>query len=359
MIDLGTKTPRAANYAKAALFANPDWTPCSVSLMRATWAKYGDDLEGVVLAHPLLFPGYVPGERPYADDDLMFAEGRKTDCWGTVWNNVAAGLSSHPVAFPLEDWSDFDEYEPPDPMQVSEFGPRGDWDTLRERLDRAKAEGRIAEAGGLMHGFMYMRLFYLRRFENLMMDMALDHPRLPELIAMVEGFNAALIEKTLACGPEMMCFGDDLGLQDCLPMGPALWRKWIGPSYRRLFAPIREAGVAIRQHTDGHVLEIIPDLVEAGVTILNPQIGANGLDGLREVAWGTVCIDLDLDRQGFPFFTPAEIEEHIAGAHEALRRDDGGLMLHAECEPDVPLENIEAICSTLERVCDLRTRCRC
>ena len=28
---------------------------------------------------------------------------------------------------------------------------------------------------------------------------------------------------------------------------------------------------------------------------------------------------------------------------------EGGLMLHAECEPDVPLENIEAICQSLEK----------
>jgi hypothetical protein len=26
-------------------------------------------------------------------------------------------------------------------------------------------------------------------------------------------------------------------------------------------------------------------------------------------------------------------------------------MLYAECEPDVPLENIDAICTALERVC--------
>jgi uroporphyrinogen decarboxylase len=353
MIDLSSKNPKSANYLKAACFAKPEWTPCTVSLMQATWDKYGDDLDDVLLAHPRIFGRHVPGDRPTTEGDAMFAEGRKTDCWGTVWDNVAAGLSSHPVAFPLEDWDDFDSYTPPDPMKVSEFGPREDWDELREELDRAKAEGRIARTGCLMHGFMYMRLFYLRRFENLMMDMALDHPRLPELIAMVEGFNAAVIGRALECGPELLSFGDDLGLQGCLPMGPALWRKWIGPSYRRLFEPIRSAGVLIRQHTDGHILEIIPDLIDAGVTVLNPQIGANGLDGLRETARGKVCIHLDLDRQAFPFFAPAEVEAHIVEAFEALRHDDGGLMLHAECEPDVPLENIEAICSTLERVCGL------
>jgi hypothetical protein len=99
-------------------------------------------------------------------------------------------------------------------------------------------------------------------------------------------------------------------------------------------------------------LEIIPDLIEAGVRVLNPQIRANGLSGLQAYAKGKVAIDLDLDRQFFPFATPAQIEDHIAEAFEALYLPEGGLMLHAECEPDVPLENIETICTTLERICE-------
>ena len=39
-------------------------------------------------------------------------------------------------------------------------------------------------------------------------------------------------------------------------------------------------------------------------------------------------------------------------AYEALYLPEGGLMLIAECEPDVPLENIEAICLALEETCD-------
>jgi hypothetical protein len=106
-------------------------------------------------------------------------------------------------------------------------------------------------------------------------------------------------------------------------------------------------------HTDGHVLEIVPDLIEVGVRVLNPQFRANGLQGLKAVAQGKVALDLDLDRQLFPFATPAQIEDHIGEAFEALYVAQGGLMLHAECEPDVSLENIDAICTALERVCNL------
>jgi len=61
-----------------------------------------------------------------------------------------------------------------------------------------------------------------------------------------------------------------------------------------------------------------------------------------------VCVDLDLDRQMFPFGTPADIDAHVREAVETLGAPEGGLWLKAEVGPDVPLENVEAICQALE-----------
>ena len=140
-------------------------------------------------------------------------------------------------------------------------------------------------------------------------------------------------------------------MQTSLPVSPEMWRRFVKPSYEAMFGPCRDAGAPVYLHSDGHILEIIPDLVETGVRVVNPQVRANGLDGLVEVAKGRVAIDLDLDRQLFPFATPSELDDHVGEAHEALRSDAGGLTLYAEIEPDVPLENVEAICCALERVC--------
>jgi hypothetical protein len=186
-----------------------------------------------------------------------------------------------------------------------------------------------------------------------MVDLATGEPRIAEVIHKVEDYNAVVIRKQLDLGAEYMSFGDDLGMQHALPMSPEMWRAFIKPSYERMFRPCREAGVPIYLHTDGHVLEIIPDLVEVGVRILNPQIRANGLEGLVEMAKGKVTIDQDLDRQLFPFATPSQLEDHITEVFEALYLPEGGLMLVAECGPDVSLENIDAICTTLDQVCNL------
>jgi len=353
MTSYAGRNAHTVNLLKTIRFDRPDWTGCDVGLLPATWMKYREDLEQLVLAHPRIFRGYRPGSRDFdAVSDPLFEPGRHTDCWGAVWDNVQRGLSSLVVEHPLEDWSAMAGYRPPDPMTDDVFGPRRDWDEVARSMADAKRRGGLARGGGLQHGFMYMRLYYLRGFENLMLDIATGEPRLWQLIEMVEQYNAAVIRRYVELGAEYMSFGDDLGLQRSLPISPAAWREYVKPSYSRMLAPCREAGIPVYLHTDGHVLEIIGDLVETGVRVLNPQIRANGLEGLAREARGKVAINLDLDRQLFPFATPSQLADHVAEAHEALALPEGGLMLYAECEPDVPLANIDAICTAMETVCD-------
>ncbi len=351
MISYEGKNRETVNYLKAIYFDDPEWTPYSVSIMPSTWIKYREALEDIVLAHPRSFPHYEQGSRDFDQiDDPFYELGEKTDCWGTVWNNEERGLDSYPVTYPLENWEDFENYTPPDPLQDDILGPR-DWHKIRQQIEDAKKRGEIGGCGPLPHGFMYMRLYYLRGFENLMMDMATGEPRLWDLIEMVESYNRAVVEKCLEFEPEMVYFGDDLGLQNALPISPEMWRKYLKPSFDRIYAPIREKNIPIYMHTDGHILEIIPDLIDVGVTVLNPQFRANGLEGLKEMAVGKVALNQDLDRQLFPFASRAQIEEHIYTAHEALRLPNGGLSFYVEIEPDVPLKTVDTILTTLEAVC--------
>lgn len=348
------KNQVAVNFLNAMYFDSPEWTSCNVGLMPTTWMKYREDLEEIVLSHPRIFPNYVKGSTDFNFEHFgnpLYETGKHTDYWGIVWNNIERGLDSQPIHASLKNWDDLAEYTPPEPLEDDMFSPRN-WNDVKQKLDRAKSRGDIRTGGGLPHGFMYMTLYYLRSFENLMMDIATEDPRLQTLIDMVERYNCAVINKYVELGAEMMSFGEDLGLQNSLPMSPAAWRKYIKPSYSRMFKVCRDRDIPIGLHTDGHILEIIPDLIDVGVTLLNPQFRANGLPGLKEMAKGKIALYQDLDRQFFPFATPAEIEEHIGQVFEELHMPEGGLMLYAKCEPDVPLENIDAICIALEKVCN-------
>lgn len=308
------------NYFRAIEFRKPAWIPVNVGLLPATWIRYREALEEIVIRHPLIFGEYKMGSKKFDEVSGTYKVGEHVDEWGCVWKNIRNGLDAIVVGHPIETWDALENYHPPEPITDS-----------------------------LPHGFMFLRLTYLRGYENLMVDFAEEPPQLYKLIEMVLSYNLAVIERMLSRKPKIVHFGDDLGMQDRLPFSPNHFRKYLKPCYERMFKRCRDAGAHVYLHTDGHIVEIIQDLIECGVSVLNPQVRANGLDKLAREAKGKVCIDLDLDRQMFPFCSPKEIEEHVEEAVMKLGSQEGGLMLRAEVGPDVPLENIEAICSALER----------
>ena len=111
-------------------------------------------------------------------------------------------------------------------------------EAIKERLtlfiEAAKARGKLASAGPLPHGFMYMLLTYLRGFEGYLCDIATDDPSTAELTSIVERYNVALTRKYLDLGAEYLFYGEDLGMQTALPMSPAMWRERVKPSYEAI-----------------------------------------------------------------------------------------------------------------------------
>lgn len=307
--------------AKSLAFDHPDAIPVAVSILPSAWIKYRDALDAIVKRHPVLF-GPAGGARDYdAVLNPTYVAGDHVDVWGCVWSNVHHGQESIVTKHPL---------------------PR------RDDVNRLELPARDA---GLPHGFMYLRLLDLRGFEEMMVDFAEEPPELQRLIDLVLAYNQRQLTLELAKRqePGIHWFGDDLGMQHALPVSPEKWRQYLKPCYAALYGRWRAAGHTVYMHTDGHILPIIPDLIECGVQILNPQIRANGLEGLVRTCKGKVCVDLDLDRQMFPFCTPEDINRHVVDAVEALGSPAGGLWLKAEVDDGVPLENVEAICAALER----------
>ncbi|HDZ19786.1 hypothetical protein LCGC14_0016320 [marine sediment metagenome] len=305
----------------AAHSPEPDDIRVGVGILPSAWMKHRRDLFELVGRHPSIFG--EQGDEPDYDNMAWgtYATGEHVDAWGCVWSNLHDGQEAIVTGHPLPRREDVRTLQPP---------------TVDD---------------GLPHGLMYLRLADLRGFEELMLDFAEEPPELQMLIDIVLGHNMRQLELVLvSCdGPGLITFGDDLGIQHGLPISPAKWRTYIKPCFAKLFGVCHEGGHSVFLHTDGCIIEIIGDLIECGVNVLNPQIRANGLDNLVRECKGKVEVCLDLDRQGFPFFTPAEIDAHVREAVEALGSPEGGLQLSAEVDDGVPLENIEAICCALEK----------
>ncbi len=338
------------NTLRNASMTGPEWIPIRVVISGATWNRFRGEVEDVLVRHPLLFPGFEKGRRDFDhwDPGPAYRAGERfLDAWGCVWLSAIDGIEGVVVEHPLKDWDLLESYEPPDPLMQGDREP-ADWEAVQRTLEATRRRGGCVK-GFMPHGFLFMRLYYLRGFENCMMDFALDEPRLVKLIEKVNAHNRQRVEKWLSLGLDMMVFGDDLGTQTSSIISPDMFRKWILPGYQELMRPCREAGSLVLLHSDGYIMDLMDAFVEAGVNMINPQDLVNGIDPLAQEVKGRMCIQLDIDRQTIvPYGTPSDIRELIAEEVRKLGAKEGGLELVAGIYPPTPPENIDALLSALE-----------
>jgi uroporphyrinogen decarboxylase len=339
------------NYIRNATFQNPQWIPMQVHISNASWDQYREDMEKVALRHPVFFPYVRKGWRDYDRFDFgpAYRRGQPfTDAWGCTWLTAVNGIEGVVQNTPLEDWEDLDDYAFPDPYTQGDRELR-DWESERRKMEANRAAGRLT-VGSVPHGFLFMRILYLRGFENAMLDFALGEPRLQALIDQLVAHNRVIVDQYLGMGVDVMCFGDDLGTQTSTFLSPSDFGRWIAPAYRQLMEPCKKAGVLVALHSDGCTLDILEDQIAAGVDIVNPQDLCNGIDNLAKRIKGKACIQLDIDRQKIlPYGARREIHELIEEEVRKLGDPRGGLEFIAGIYPPTPPENVDALCEALEK----------
>ena len=305
---------------QALTYGSPDEIPVACGIMPAAWMHFGNDLVEIAKEYPEFIPDVPDLDHIPIPDTYHYGE--HVDEWGCVWSNIEEGMESIVTGHPV---------------------PR--------REDILTLEMPAQDIGRFPHGFMYLRLLDLRGFEEAMLDFAEECEELQVLIDKVAEYNCRQVQVILGHYREgdLVHFGDDLGMQHGLAIGGEKWRKYLKPAFTRIYKPIKDKGCYIYMHTDGHILDIIPDLADCGVNIINAQSRANGIDNLARICKGRMPVDLDLDRQLFPFATPSQIDDHVRESVEALYMPEGGLALKAELNYEIPLENIVALFDALRK----------
>jgi uroporphyrinogen decarboxylase len=338
------------NTLRAIRFERPDHIPMIFWINPACWHHYPvDTLFSLMDAHPLLFPGFHRGR--YSIPDLAPWERAGTpytDSWGCRWETTDDGITGTVTQGPLVDWRALNDFIPPDPGRSNGL-IETDWSRMAEEARRIREQGRHC-VGGLEHGHGFLRLTYLRGFENLLFDMMDNEPRLNRLIDMLTLFSEGIVRRYLDLGVAMMCYPEDLGAQTGPLISPELFRRFIRPMYERLAAPARPAGRLVHMHSDGNIRPLAEDLLAVGVDALNLQDLVNGVDWIAANLKGRVCIDLDVDRQHVTRFgTPEQIDALLRNEVETLGSREGGLMMIYGLYPGTPVENVEAVMDAMER----------
>ena len=298
-----------------------------LELHRACGHDFGD-LSGLSL----------PAPPPPEDFD---ADGRyhafRTDAWGTRWEYRIFGIWGHPVYWPLEDLSKLEEYIPP-PLPPTE-GPAVE--QAREAI--AVDKRRYFTLGG--SGSLFESLHSVRRFEDVLMDIAEDRSEIHRIADMLLEHALAGVEGSLARDVDGVCFGDDYGTQSAMLVSPATWRRFFRPRYEALFAPIKRAGKRIFFHVCGMVEPILEDFAQMGVDVIWPQLTAYDVPTLarrcRELG---LTVELHPDRGDLmQYGTPEQIRTHVLRLLETFGTASGGSWLYVEIDPGFPFENARAL----------------
>ena len=342
-------TPRE-NTLRAIRFEQPEHIPMNFSVSGACWHHYDQNaLQDLMEAHPFLFPNFKRQEKvtphygPCCRKDVPYA-----DPWRCVWETTDDGIVGSVLGHPLADLAALESFEPPDPEATNGIGPV-DWQATAEWVKRQKKDGQLV-CGGLPHGHTFLRLQDLRGYEDLILDMADEEPRLEKLIGMVEAFNYEVVQKWMALEPDMMSYPEDLGMQVGPMLSPDSFRKYIKPVYQRMMRPAREQGCIVHMHSDGDIRTLVDDLIDGGVEVINLQDLVNGIDWIADKFAGRTCIDLDIDRQAITARgTPQQVDDLIREEVEKLGSGKGGLMMIYGLYPGVPLENVAALMDAMEK----------
>jgi uroporphyrinogen decarboxylase len=258
------------------------------------------------------------------------------DWWGVGFDADEEGY--FPAINPLADVKELDTYPWPDPHDPK---------LLNKATENITADGGQHFVCPNFGFALFERAWSLRGFDTFLVDLVLDIGFAEELLDRIAEIQLVLISLFIELGVDGGYFGDDYGTQKNMLFSPKTWRSLIKPRLARLFAPFQEAGLPVLMHSDGQIREILPDLVEIGLTTLNP-VQPEVIDhswlksafGNQLAYYGGVSTQTVL-----PYGKPKDVKQAIYECVSTLAPDGTGLMIAPSHRmmTDIPMENIEAM----------------
>lgn len=152
----------------------------------------------------------------------------------------------------------------------------------------------------------------------------------------------------------IVIFGDDLGTQISPQISPQMYREMIKPYHKKQYQYVRNnyPNVFVALHSCGAIEPLIPDLIDAGVQVLNPvQISAKGMDpshlkreyGKHLTFWGGGA---DM-QQTVEHGTLSQIQNHVRENIEIFSKGGGYIFTQVHnIQANVPPQKVMAIYNT-------------
>jgi uroporphyrinogen decarboxylase len=285
--------------------------------MAELWQRYPSDLGGPPSV-------YRPSARARGD---AYSVGEYVDEWGCVFTNIHEGVIGE-VKDPLV--SDLDQW--PLVRPPVEVLPE-DWGKARDTVNRACDESSKFMTGGCCPR-PWERFQFLRGTVNAMMDVMDPDDRVRKILKTLHEHYLKEYEFWVSTDIDAVSFMDDWGAQNQLLIPPRVWREIFKPMYKDYCDLAHANDKFVFMHSDGHITEVYPDLVEIGVDALNSQLFCMDLAELAEIAKGQLTFWGEIDRQHvMPAKDPQAGRDAVRKVAKHLYDPAGGIIAQFELGP--------------------------
>lgn len=193
----------------------------------------------------------------------------------------------------------------------------------------------------------------LRGMDKFLTDIMVDRKGTERLFDRLVEKNLELLDRVLeGVGQyiDLLQFNEDLGYQQGLFIPPEIFQSVFKPRYKCMWDFVHDnSSCKIFLHSCGSVYKVIPELIEAGLDVLNPvQTTAADMEperlkkefGKDLTFWGGGCNTRDI----LPGKSPREVREDVKKRMEIFKPGGGFIFCQIHnILADVPPENIIAM----------------
>ncbi|HTZ50693.1 MAG TPA: uroporphyrinogen decarboxylase family protein [Spirochaetia bacterium] len=271
--------------------------------------------------------------------------------WGTAdeWD---AGYNVRPGGFPLaaaETVREIEAWRWPRPEDV-------DYQELRRRQEGL--DPRFASILSFGWQPVFCTLLDLFGMEQALVLMHTAPAVIEAAVAHIECFLLEEMRRALErCAPLVQFYwcGDDFSTQRGLMISPEAWRRFLKPSYRRMFELVKSFDLKVWFHSCGTFRPVLPDLVDMGMDVWETvQVHLEGNDphelkrefGKQITFFGAISCQHTL-----PFGTPEDVRAEVRERVRVLGKGGGYI-----CGPDhsiqknMPPQNLAALWDEARRL---------
>ena len=204
----------------------------------------------------MVSPRYAGPPRP-EDEDVFGCRYRNIDYGTGVYRECVFNVLA--------------EYDSVEEIEAHYSWPSPDWYDYAGLSEQISGKEHRPVRGGGSEPFLKYK--HLRGQEQAFMDLVLN----PEIVhyCLDKMFDLCFedtsrIYETIPGKVNLSYVAEDMGSQEGLLFAPELIRAFLIPRMKRMIDLAHQAGAYVIYHSDGSIRKILPDMIEAGIDILNP-----------------------------------------------------------------------------------------